>query len=315
VAIFAGAAEAQDFTAGKTPAQLFASDCSVCHKSPQGLSRSDARSLANFLREHYTTKPETAGSLAAFVAAANAGGPPPDGKPKPAAGRERPQPPAGVPTDVRARRPEGAAEGEQAVRPAPKPRSVSVDPKPTEHPKPAEHANPAERRPAAQPRVPGEAARPGAHPAAAPAANPEGKPPVRARGGKPEISVKRDGEKPAAGSDAKLEAYTSSGEAAKPIEAEAAAASAESDRRLHTYATSGGGIGSLMGDAAKPAQPEASPQPAAAPAEPEQGEGAKPAAAPEPNATTAPDAKDAGGRKRPRRAAAPVEGEAPADHQ
>jgi hypothetical protein len=61
-------AVAQDLTAGKTPAQLFRSDCSECHRSPNGLARiRDVRLLADFLREHYTTKSETAGALAAYV--------------------------------------------------------------------------------------------------------------------------------------------------------------------------------------------------------------------------------------------------------
>jgi hypothetical protein len=59
---------AEDFTAGKTPAQLFRSDCGECHRSPNGLARDpDVRALAGFLREHYTTKSETAGALAAYV--------------------------------------------------------------------------------------------------------------------------------------------------------------------------------------------------------------------------------------------------------
>jgi hypothetical protein len=59
---------AEDFTAGKTPAQLFRSDCGECHHSPNGLAKdADVRALANFLREHYTTKSETAGALAAYV--------------------------------------------------------------------------------------------------------------------------------------------------------------------------------------------------------------------------------------------------------
>ena len=38
---FAGAAAAQEnLDQGKTPAQLFASDCAICHKSPQGLAKS-----------------------------------------------------------------------------------------------------------------------------------------------------------------------------------------------------------------------------------------------------------------------------------
>jgi hypothetical protein len=60
---------AQDFTQGKSPAQLFAGDCAACHKSPQGLAKSDARSVASFLREHYTTKPEMADALAAYLLA------------------------------------------------------------------------------------------------------------------------------------------------------------------------------------------------------------------------------------------------------
>jgi hypothetical protein len=67
-------AVAQDFSAGKTAAQLFASDCSACHKSPAGLAKGQsAGSLASFLREHYTTKPESASALAAYVAAAGPG--------------------------------------------------------------------------------------------------------------------------------------------------------------------------------------------------------------------------------------------------
>ena len=68
LALTAGAGLAQDFTAGKTPAQLFASDCSACHRSPDGLGKKyNPGSLTGFLRAHYTTKQETAGSLAKYV--------------------------------------------------------------------------------------------------------------------------------------------------------------------------------------------------------------------------------------------------------
>jgi hypothetical protein len=64
----AGAAVAQDFTAGKTPAQLFGSDCATCHHQPNGLGKKyDTGSLAGFLRAHYTTKPASAGALAKYV--------------------------------------------------------------------------------------------------------------------------------------------------------------------------------------------------------------------------------------------------------
>jgi hypothetical protein len=72
-------AGAQDFTAGKTPAQLFSSDCSECHRSPAGLGKSrDQRALTGFLREHYTTKPETAGALATYVSGFAGATPPPE---------------------------------------------------------------------------------------------------------------------------------------------------------------------------------------------------------------------------------------------
>ena len=68
IALTAGAAAAQDFTAGKTPAQLFSSDCATCHHLPNGLGKKyDAGSLAAFLRAHYTTKPDNAGAMAKYV--------------------------------------------------------------------------------------------------------------------------------------------------------------------------------------------------------------------------------------------------------
>jgi hypothetical protein len=70
----AAPAAAQDFSAGKTAAQLFASDCSACHKSPAGLAKGQgASSLVSFLREHYTTKPESASILAAYLTGAGPG--------------------------------------------------------------------------------------------------------------------------------------------------------------------------------------------------------------------------------------------------
>lgn len=69
VALAFAPALAEDFTAGKTPAQLFRSDCATCHPSPNGLvrRRGNVGELTDFLREHYTTKSETAAALAAYV--------------------------------------------------------------------------------------------------------------------------------------------------------------------------------------------------------------------------------------------------------
>jgi hypothetical protein len=70
-----GAALAQtDYSAGKSATQLFSSDCSACHQSPQGLAKGrDASALSSFLREHYTTGVASAGRLASYLAGLPAG--------------------------------------------------------------------------------------------------------------------------------------------------------------------------------------------------------------------------------------------------
>ena len=49
-------------------ARTFASNCSACHKSPQGLAKSGQ--VAGFLRQHYTTGPEMSAAMAAYLVAA-----------------------------------------------------------------------------------------------------------------------------------------------------------------------------------------------------------------------------------------------------
>jgi len=51
-------------------AKTFASNCSACHKSPQGLAKSGQ--VAGFLRQHYTTGPEMSAAMAAYLVAAGA---------------------------------------------------------------------------------------------------------------------------------------------------------------------------------------------------------------------------------------------------
>jgi hypothetical protein len=76
---FAGSAAAQDYDAGKNGPQLFASDCSACHKGPGGLAKGrDKGGLTSFLREHYTSRQETAGLLAAYLLGAGPGDAKPD---------------------------------------------------------------------------------------------------------------------------------------------------------------------------------------------------------------------------------------------
>jgi len=62
---------------GKTPVQLFASHCSVCHKSPRGLAKSGGLfGLDGFLREHYMSSRETAAAMSAYLRGLD-GGPAP----------------------------------------------------------------------------------------------------------------------------------------------------------------------------------------------------------------------------------------------
>jgi hypothetical protein len=65
----AGAQENLD--QGKSPAQLFASDCAICHKTPQGLAKSaGVFGLDRFLQEHYTASHEAAAAISKYLQAA-----------------------------------------------------------------------------------------------------------------------------------------------------------------------------------------------------------------------------------------------------
>lgn len=58
----------------KTPAHIFASDCSVCHKSARGLANGRGSSaLTGFLSEHYTSSREEAAAMSAYVLASGGG--------------------------------------------------------------------------------------------------------------------------------------------------------------------------------------------------------------------------------------------------
>ncbi len=75
VLCIAGAAGAQEnLDQGKSAAQLFAANCSICHKSPQGLAKAGGiLGLDSFLREHYTASKELAGALAAYLKSMDTG--------------------------------------------------------------------------------------------------------------------------------------------------------------------------------------------------------------------------------------------------
>jgi hypothetical protein len=146
-----GAAQAQapeDLSAGKSPSQMFASDCSACHKSPQGLAKgSSAGALATFLREHYTASRQTAAALAGFLVGAGPGRPGPAAAPvatpgpnarhgaapageRPADAPAQPRPPARVPVDS-VETAEGQGTAARPRRPAAQDRPKPLEGQPT----------------------------------------------------------------------------------------------------------------------------------------------------------------------------------------
>jgi mono/diheme cytochrome c family protein len=80
---------AQDLDQGKSAQKLFAGGCSACHRSPRGLAKGRISwTLSSFLRQHYTSSPESAQVLTAYLQSVDA----PPARPKPAAARRgRPQ--------------------------------------------------------------------------------------------------------------------------------------------------------------------------------------------------------------------------------
>lgn len=152
-----GAAAAQSgpvsYDAGKTPAQLFASDCAVCHKSPTGLSKGGGIfGLQSFLREHYTTSRESAAALASYLQSMDAAAAGQGGKPSAKRGAKpegrRAKPVAAKPGDAKPEsRPGETKSGES--KPAAKPDTAAVKPEPAPAEKPAEPKPAAADKPAA----------------------------------------------------------------------------------------------------------------------------------------------------------------------
>ncbi|MEZ5786732.1 MAG: hypothetical protein R3D62_09780 [Xanthobacteraceae bacterium] len=66
-----------DLNAGKSAAQMFASNCAACHRSPAGLARSrNPYSVANFLTQHYTARPDHARAIASYIISVRGSAPP-----------------------------------------------------------------------------------------------------------------------------------------------------------------------------------------------------------------------------------------------
>ena len=94
-ALAATSAQAQNLDAGKSPEKLFADGCTACHRSPHGLAKGRfSVTLYWFLKDHYTSGPDTAKALASYLEAIDSA---PGGKPKTGTKRAlSPRPPAAV---------------------------------------------------------------------------------------------------------------------------------------------------------------------------------------------------------------------------
>jgi hypothetical protein len=109
---------AQDLDAGKSGRELYAANCSSCHRSAPALARrTDAYTLYSFLRDHYTASRAMAAEVTAYLTAVGGkqsarksrlrttGSTPPRASsapawPRPAFGRDSapPRPPADIPS-------------------------------------------------------------------------------------------------------------------------------------------------------------------------------------------------------------------------
>jgi hypothetical protein len=135
VMAFLGSAGAQEnLDRGKSPAQLFASHCSACHKSPRGLAKSGGLfGLDGFLREHYMTSRETAAAMSSYLRGLDSGPAPARASKRAARGddnaklNERKKP-ASKPGEVRGAGESKASESKPADILAPEPRSAARKP-------------------------------------------------------------------------------------------------------------------------------------------------------------------------------------------
>lgn len=137
----------------KTPAQIFASDCAICHKTAQGLSKAGGAfglGLDSFLREHYTASRESAAALAKYIQSVDTGPAAPEkntrrGGSKPAAKKPGDGKDGKASGGKPSGEPKGDAKGEvkTEAKPEAKP-EPKAEAKPESKPEPKSEAKPAE---------------------------------------------------------------------------------------------------------------------------------------------------------------------------
>ena len=132
------AAAQENLYANKSAAQIFATDCAMCHKQPAALAKAGGPlglGMESFLRSHYTASRESAAFLAKYIQAMDA--------PSAAPERKRAKPAAKKPADAK------AGEAKPADKKAEPVSDTKTEAKPAET-KPAE-SKPAEKPPEAKP--------------------------------------------------------------------------------------------------------------------------------------------------------------------
>lgn len=142
----APAAAQENLYANKTPAQIFATDCSMCHKQAQSLAKAGGPlglGIESFLRSHYTASRESAGLMARYIQSLDAPAAAPERKRSNTAAKPK-KPAEAKPGDAKpgdAKPEEKKAEPASAWKPEAKPEAKPAEAKPAEKPAEAPKAD------------------------------------------------------------------------------------------------------------------------------------------------------------------------------
>lgn len=137
----APAAAQENLYANKTPAQIFATDCSMCHKQAQSLAKAGGPlglGIESFLRSHYTASRESAGLMARYIQSLDAPAAAPERKRSNTAAKPK-KPAEAKPGDAKPE--EKKAEPASASKPEAKPEAKPAEAKPAEKPAEAPKAD------------------------------------------------------------------------------------------------------------------------------------------------------------------------------
>ena len=144
----------ENLYANKTPAQIFASDCAICHKSPQGLSKAGGMfglGMESFLREHYTASRESAAVIARYIQSLDSGPAAPEKGKRRAGSGAKPsakKPADAKPTEVKAGQDDTPISKPADKKAEPVETKTEARPEPRAQPEAKIEAKPSEPKPA-----------------------------------------------------------------------------------------------------------------------------------------------------------------------